>query len=257
MGIWRSAALPLLLIAIWQLAVGAHQPISGLSPTPLGVLHGFWELTETGELPKSLMESLIRIGSGFAIAFVAGVSLGVLVAMWYPAEYILDPIFETFRPIAPIAWIPMAILWFGTGTYAAIFIVSYAAFFPIFVNTVAGIRGIDRKLIHAARTLGAGSFFTARWVIVPGALPSIVLGARLGMGVGWAAIVAAEMTVGSKSGGGASGGIGQMMFIFLSYSLELRYIVVGMITVGVVALLIDVMFRLVARWMLPWLQQRG
>src|SRR5688572_4147665 len=99
MGIWRSAAIPLLLIAIWQLAVGAHPPISGLSPTPLGVLHGFWELTETGELPKSLMESLIRIGSGFAIAFVAGVSLGVLVAMWYPAEYILDPIFETFRPI--------------------------------------------------------------------------------------------------------------------------------------------------------------
>ena len=89
-------------------------------------------------------------------------------------------------------------------------------------------------------------------VIIPSALPSIILGARLGMGVGWAAIIAAEMTVGSKSGGGASGGIGQMMFIFLTYSLELRYIIVGMITVGVIALLIDILFRRLEKILLPW-----
>lgn len=249
---WRAAVLPLLLLAVWQALAPAGGSVNAIAPTPVGVLRGFWELTHSGELPRSLLESLIRIGSGFAVAFVLGVTFALLVGLWRPAEYLLDPIIETFRPIAPIAWIPLAILWFGTGTYAAMFIVGYAVFFPVFVNTLAGLRAVDRRLLDAARTLGAGRLMTIREVILPAALPSIILGARLGMGVGWAAIVAAEMTVGSKSGGGASGGVGQMMFIFLSYSLELRYIIVGMITVGLVALVIDAGFRRVERVLTPW-----
>jgi len=151
----------------------------------------------------------------------------------------------------------MAILWFGTGTYAAIFIVAYAAFFPLYVNTLAGIRNIDRRLVNAARTLGAGPALVVRGVIVPAALPSIVLGARLGMGLAWAAIIAAEMTVGAKSGGGESGGLGQMMFVFLLYRLDLRYIVVGMITIGLVALLIDSVFQLIGRSVAPWSRREG
>ena len=250
----RPFILPLLLLLLWQALAPAEGSSSGIAPTPLGVARGFWELTASGELPKSLLQSLLRIGSGFLVAFSLGVAAALLVGLWRPAEYLLDPVVETFRPIAPIAWIPLAILWFGTGTYAAMFIVGYAVFFPVFLNTLAGLRAIDANLVNAARTLGASQMLIVRDVILPGALPSIMLGARLGMGVGWAAIVAAEMTVGSKSGGGASGGVGQMMFIFLSYSLELRYIIVGMITVGIVALLIDTGFRRLERLVTPWSQ---
>jgi len=248
----RPLALPLLLLAVWQITVMAQPSASGIAPTPFGVIRGFWELTLSGELPKSLLQSLFRIFSGFAAAFTLAVAAALLVSLSRAAEYLLDPVLETFRPIAPIAWIPLAILWFGTGTYAAMFIVGYAVFFPVFVNTLTGLRGVDPRLVNAALTLGASRTMIVREVILPAALPTIVLGARLGMGVGWAAIVAAEMTVGSKSGGGASGGLGQMMFIFLSYSLELRYIIVGMITVGIVALLIDAGFRRLERLLMPW-----
>jgi ABC-type nitrate/sulfonate/bicarbonate transport system permease component len=248
----RGLAIPAVLLIIWQVSAPEGASQTGIAPTPLGVLLGFWELTLSGELPKSLLQSLIRIASGFSIAFSLAVAAAVLVWLSRPAEYLLDPLIETFRPVAPIAWIPLAILWFGTGTWAAIFIVGYAVFFPAFVNTLAGLRAVDQRLIDAARTLGAGQWRIIRDLIIPGALPAIALGARLGIGVGWAAIVAAEMTVGSKSGGGASGGIGQMMFIFLSYSLELRYIIVGMITVGIVALVIDAGFRRLERHLTPW-----
>lgn len=246
-GWWRAAVLPLLLLLVWQVLAPAEGSSSGIAPTPVGVARGFWELTQSGELPRSLLQSLVRIGSGFTVAFTLGVAAALLVGLWRPAEYVLDPVIETFRPIAPIAWIPLAILWFGTGTYAAMFIVGYAVFFPVFVNTLAGLRGVDRRLLDAARTLGAGRLMTIREVMLPAALPAIVLGARLGMGVGWAAIVAAEMTVGSKSGG-----LGQMMFVFLSYSLELRYIIVGMITVGLVAMVMDAGFRRLERLLTPW-----
>lgn len=248
---WKSLALPFLILLIWQVSVMAVST-GTIFPTPTGVLNGFGELILSGELPKSILESVGRICGGFLIAFTLAVCSALLVGLWHPAEYLLDPLIETFRPIAPIAWIPLAILWFGTGTYAAIFIVSYAVFFPVFLNTLSGIRAVDKGLVNAARTLGASPLLVIKDVIIPSALPSIILGARLGMGVGWAAIIAAEMTVGSKSGGGASGGIGQMMFIFLTYSLELRYIIVGMITVGVIALLIDIFFRRLEKILLPW-----
>ena len=253
-GQWlKPLLLPIVLLAIWQAWAPLEGSTSGIAPTPSGVARGFWELTVSGELPSSLFESLTRIASGFCIAFTLGISIAICV--WYVrlAEYLIDPLIETFRPIAPIAWIPLAILWFGTGTWAAIFIVSYAIFFPVFVNTLAGLQSLDKRLLDAALTLGATKYMMIRDVVLPGALPSIVLGGRLGMGAGWAAIIAAEMTVGSKSGGGASGGIGQMMFIFLSYSLELRYIIVGMITVGCVAYMIDSVFRIVQRRISPWI----
>jgi ABC-type nitrate/sulfonate/bicarbonate transport system permease component len=253
-GQWlKPLLLPIVLLAMWQAWAPLEGSTSGIAPTPSGVARGFWELTVSGELPSSLFESLTRIASGFCIAFTLGIAMAICV--WYVrlAEYLIDPLIETFRPIAPIAWIPLAILWFGTGTWAAIFIVSYAIFFPVFVNTLAGLQSLDKRLLDAALTLGATKYMMIRDVVLPGALPSIVLGGRLGMGAGWAAIIAAEMTVGSKSGGGASGGIGQMMFIFLSYSLELRYIIVGMITVGCVAYMIDSVFRIVQRRISPWI----
>jgi len=133
-----------------------------------------------------------------------------------------------------------------------VLIVAYAAFFPIVVNTVAGAKRISPTLLRAAATMGLSRFATMRTVIVPGALPAIGVGLRIGMGVAWTAIVAAELAVGAKAGGGGSGGIGAMMFIFYAYSIELNRIVVCMIAVGLVALVLDRGLRAMMRRLMPW-----
>jgi ABC-type nitrate/sulfonate/bicarbonate transport system permease component len=164
----------------------------------------------------------------------------------------IDPLVESFRPIAPIALLPLAILWFGTGTPAAAFIVGYAAFFPMIVNTVHGVKSVDPQLVRAARTLGVSRLTILRTVVLPGALPYIFVGARLALGVAWTSIIAAELAVGAKAGGGSTGGVGQMMFVFYAYSVDLNGIIVCMISVGLVALLIDRGLRRLEIWMLPW-----
>jgi ABC-type nitrate/sulfonate/bicarbonate transport system permease component len=146
----------------------------------------------------------------------------------------------------------LAILWLGTGTPAAVLIVAYAAFFPIVIHTIAGAKLVNPTLLRAAATMGLGPWKTLRTVIVPSALPSIGVGLRIGMGVAWTAIVAAELAVGAKAGGGGSGGIGQMMFVFYAYSIELNRIVACMIAVGIVALALDRALRLALRYAMPW-----
>ena len=134
----------------------------------------------------------------------------------------------------------------GTGTSAAVAIVAYAAFFPLIVNAVAGAKHVNPTLLRAAATMGLDRITTIRTVVIPAALPSIGVGLRIAMGVGWTAIVAAELAVGAKAGGGGSGGIGQMMFVFYAYSIELNRIIVCMLAVGL-ALLLDWMLRTMMR----------
>src|SRR4029079_17539308 len=124
--------------------------------------------------------------------------------------------------------------------------------FPLIVNTVAGAKNVNPTLLRAAATMGLTRLTTLRTVVVPGALPSIGVGLRIAMGVAWTAIVAAELAVGAKAGGGGSGGIGQMMFIFYAYSIELNRIIVCMLAVGLVALVLDRLLRGGMRLLMPW-----
>lgn len=249
---WAKAlTLPIILLVIWQ-AWAMTLPETSPAPAPLKVVQSFAELTASGELIWATIQSLGRVLAGFAIALVAGLSLGVLMGSSRIVRENLDPIVESFRPIAPMAILPIAILWFGTGTPAALTIVAYAAFFPLLINTIHGVSRVDRQLIRAAQTMGLSRLRTVLVVIVPAAIPSVLLGSRLAMGVAWTAIIAAELAVGAKSGGGTSGGVGQMMFVFYAYSIDLNGIVVCMIVVGVIALLIDRLFRLVEHKLLPW-----
>lgn len=252
--LWRSLGwlVPLGVVVVWQLLLGGQPGRGRLAPTPLGVVRSFGELALSGDLVHALGVSLSRIAVGFGVAACVGILLGLAMGHWRAVEEVIDPLVETFRPIAPIAWIPLAILWLGSGSASAAFIVGYAAFFPIVVNTVAAVKEVDPKLIRAAKVYGANPAMLFRDVIWPGALPTILVGARLGMGAAWSSIVAAEMTVGAKAGVGATGGIGQMMFVFFNYSTDLSPIVVGMLTIGAVALLIDTAFLLLAKVLLPW-----
>jgi len=249
----RGVMLPMLLIVLWQVAASQVQQPSQ-APTPLRVILGAEALIASGDLPLAIIQSLGRVFSGFAVAAAIAVPLGLMMGAVRAIERNLDPIVESFRPVAAIAILPLAILWFGTGTPAAVFIVAYAAFFVIVINTIAGVKRVDRRLVQAALTMGVGRFTILRTVIVPGALPSIGVGLRLGMGVAWTAIVAAELAVGAKAGGGGSGGIGQMMFVFYAYNIELNSIVVCMIAVGLVAMALDRALRWALRAAMPWTQ---
>jgi ABC-type nitrate/sulfonate/bicarbonate transport system permease component len=247
----RLVLLPALLLLVWQLW-GTTLGARSRAPIPSRVLAAAERLVASGELAGGLRESLARVGLGFGGAAALALALGLLMGYVAAAERNLDPIVESFRPIAPIALLPLAILWFGTGTPAAVFIVGYAAFFPMIVNTIHGVKRTDPRLVQAALTMGLGRLRIVQTVVVPAALPSIFVGARLAMGTAWTSIVAAELAVGAKAGGGSTGGIGQMMFIFTAYSVEMNSIVVCMIAVGLIALAIDRGFRVAQRAVMPW-----
>ena len=247
----KGLLLPVSLLAIWQLA-GMSFPDAKRMPTPSRVLAAAVDLIVSGDLPMGIAQSLTRVFSGFAVAALLAVPLGLVMGSVRSVERNLDPLIESFRPIAAIAILPLAILWLGTGTATAVFIVSYAAFFPMIINTIAGVKRIDRNLLQAAATMGVGRAVTLRTVVLPGALPSIGVGLRIAMGVAWTAIIAAELAVGAKAGGGGSGGVGQMMFVFYAYSIELNRIVVCMIAIGCVAYGLDRLLRILLHRAMPW-----
>jgi len=245
-----GAMLPLLLLVVWQ-TWGMAQSNQRV-PLPSRVLAAAVDLIVNGDLPAALLQSLGRVFAGFGIAALLAIPLGLAMGCFRAVERNLDPLVESFRPIAAIAILPLAILWLGTGTPAALLIVAYAAFFPIIVNTIAGAKRVNPVLLNAAATMGLSRLAVIRTVVVPSALPAIFVGLRIALGVAWTAIVAAELAVGAKAGGGGSGGIGQMMFVFYAYSIELNRIVVCMIAVGLIALVLDRVLRAILRFLMPW-----
>jgi len=246
----RMFVVPVLLILVWQAWTAAYPTVR--TPTPLKVAGAAIDMIASGDLPGGVLQSLGRVFGGFAVAALIGVPLGLAMGTVRAVERNVDPLVESFRPIAAIAILPLAILWLGTGTAAAVAIVAYAAFFPIVVNTVAGVKRVDATLLRVAATMGIPRFTVLRTLIVPAALPSIGVGLRIALGVAWTAIIAAELAVGAKAGGGGSGGVGQMMFVFYAYSIELNRIVVCMIAVGVVAYALDRALRALLRGLMPW-----
>jgi ABC-type nitrate/sulfonate/bicarbonate transport system permease component len=247
----RRSALVVLLLGIW-LFWGRHQPPHSFAPLPDRVVGSLYQLTSTGVLPLSLLTSSERIVLGFAEAFVVAAVLGVAMGYSRAVERSLDPIIQSVRHVAPIAVVPLAVLWFGTGGPAAVFVIAYACFFPLILNVVHGVQDVDRTLIRAASTLGLTRWAVIRHVIWPSALPTIINGSRIAMGLGWMAVVAAELAVSARSGSTSSGGIGQLMFEYYQYSIRTNNLVACMLGVGFVALLIDWVFRGIQRRWLGW-----
>ena len=214
-----------------------------LLPPPTAVFAAFWELLSSGELLRHLRDSLKRELIAFLWASLS-IPLGVAMGWWRAVNEQLDPIIEMLRPVPPLAWIPLSILWFGIGDTQNQFIIFLGIFFPILLNTISGVRGVDPNLVRAARCLGASEWAILWRVVVRAALPSIVTGIRVGLGVGWMALVAAELV-------GASSGLG---FLINDARTILRtdYIIVGMATIGVVGLAIDRTIREIMKRALPW-----
>lgn len=233
------AALVVILV-VWQSVVTIFKPHVSLLPAPAIVWAGFWQLLVTGELFVHASMSLMRVFSAWCIAACVAIPLGLAMGRSQRLEKIIDPFIELFRPISPLAWIPLAILWFGIDESGKIFVVFIATFFPTVLTTVSGVKRIDPVLIHAGQVLGCNdqaSLF--RKVIFPAALPSIFVGLRISFGTGWAAIIAAELVA-------ARSGLGYLIANGMEI-LRADKVIVGMAMIGLLGVTFDALFRYINR----------
>jgi len=243
------------VLVAWQAAV-LYSGQRALVPYPTGVIEAAARTVRDGSLAQATSGSLLRVMLGFAIGGALGIPLGMLMGVVQPLNRAMSPIIDSLRSIAPIAWIPMALLWLGIRGNAAVFIVTYAAFFPFVVNAAQGARLIDRNLVNAARALGASPGLILRSVILPSALPAILTGARISMAFAWGSIIAAELAMGLKVTAGGSGavGLGQLMVSTLYIRRDVNGLVLYMIVIGIISLLIDLLMRRLQRALTPWRQ---
>jgi ABC-type nitrate/sulfonate/bicarbonate transport system permease component len=252
---WLPFVFLVVVVLAWQAAV-VHSGQRTLYPYPTGVFEAAARTVEDGSLLAATSNSLLRVLLGFAIGAACGIPLGILMGFVRPIGRAASPIVDALRSIAPIAWIPMALLWLGIRGNAALFIVTYAAFFPFVVNAAQGARLIDRNLVNAARALGASRALIVRSVVLPSALPAILTGARISMAFAWGSIIAAELAMGIKvtSGGSGAVGLGQLMVSTLYVRRDVNGLVLYMIVIGIISLVIDLAMRRLQRSLTPWRQ---
>ena len=241
------------LIVLWEFVVQSTRT-QGLVPHPVGVLASGVELTANGVIFEAMSGSLARVVIGFTVGAIIGIPLGLAIGTIAPLDRALRPLLDALRSIAPIAWIPMAILWLGVRGNAALFVVAYGAVFPFIVNASQAARLIDRRLVAAARALGAGPWVMFRSVLLPSTMPMIFTGARIALAFAWASIIAAELAIGIKvAGQGRSvAGIGQLMVETLYVKRDVDALVFYMLTIGVISFAIDAGLRHAQKKLLPW-----
>jgi ABC-type nitrate/sulfonate/bicarbonate transport system permease component len=240
-----ARALPLataavVIVLVWQLVVAIFRPHVSLLPPPVLAAHEFWALFATGELFVHAGTSLARVFSAWTITAAIAIPLGLAMGWSRRLERLVDPFVEIFRPISPLAWIPLAILWFGIGEAGKVFVVCVATLFPTLLSTIAGVKRIDPVLVHAGQVLGCtGQASLFRKVIFPAALPSIVVGLRISFGTGWAAIIAAELVA-------ARSGLGYLIANGMEI-LRADKVLVGMAMIGILGVSFDALFRFLNR----------
>lgn len=248
----RSLALMLLLgatgmaafLALWTLVSHRlNSPV--LLPPPIEVLKTYGELIADGSLAGDVKASLVRVFAGFMIAASLAVPLALLLAYSRILRGLVMPLIAFVRPIPPIAWIPLAILWMGLGDPPSYFITAIAAFFPIFLNSFVGGSSLHEEHINAARSLGAKPAALLATVMLPSALPMIATGLRIGLGQAWMAVVTAELIA-------AQSGLGYMIQIS-RLGLETARVLVGMTVIGLLgALMIGALGMIERRLIVPW-----
>ncbi len=239
------------LLAVWQGLCSVGLIPSYKLPSPIQVARGFWDLLTLGMPPGHsliyhILYSLWRVFVGYAAAMATAIPLGIAMGWSARLRNLVGPILEILRPIPPLAWIPIAILWFGIGIQSAAFIIFLGVFFPILLNTIDGVRSIDPVLIEAARTLNATDRDVFQKVLIPGAVPAIFTGMRIGVGIGWMTLVAAEFT-------GVRQGYGLGYMIMTARDIQRAdEIVAGMLVIGLIGLSIDGALRFLERRLIRW-----
>lgn len=245
---WMKKLLPWLvpaaLIIFWEVAARAGWLSSRILPEPWAVVQAFWQLTVSGEIWTHARTSLWRATSGFAIGGGLGLLLGLLTGSFRFAETLLDTTLQMVRNIPALALIPLVILWFGIDESAKLFLVSVGVFFPVYLNTFHGIRTVDKSLIEMAQSYGLSGWSLYRNVILPGALPSILVGVRFSLGLVWVLLIVAETI-------SAQAGIGYMTMNAREF-LQTDVVLVGILLYALLGKLADVLSRGLEHYCLRW-----
>jgi sulfonate transport system permease protein len=246
--IWKERLLPwllpLVLILGWEFAAKIGWLSSRILPEPWAVARAAWSLTISGELWTHVRISAWRAISGFAVGGGLGLLLGLLTGTFKQAETLLDTSIQMIRNIPALALIPLVILWFGIDESSKLFLVSIGVFFPVYLNTFHGIRSVDKGLIEMARSYGLSGWPLYRDVILPGALPSILVGVRFALGLVWVLLIVAETI-------SAQAGIGYMTMNAREF-LQTDVVLVGILLYALLGKLADVLARGLERYWLRW-----
>jgi NitT/TauT family transport system permease protein len=257
----RSVAVPVLLLAAWEVASRAGWVTPLILPAPTQVAVRWWAYltptapwdpaasswlawTVSGELPQDAFTSLWRIVVGFGVGAGLALPLGLLMGAKPLLYDLLNPVLQLLRPIPPIAYIPLAILWFGLGNPPAYFLIALGAFFPMLMNTIAGVRSVDAIYLRAARNLGAGDWTMFWRVMLPAAMPYILTGVRVSIGVAFIVVIVAEMIA-------VNAGLGYRILEAREYFWSDK-VLAGMISIGLCGLGIDLAMARLNGWLLRW-----
>lgn len=254
----RGAVGPAVAVLVWEVATRLDDwtdlrvPMVWRLPPPSAVVADFAELAAATGYWNSWSLSFQRVLAGFAAALVVGGVLGLLMATRPRFRQVVFPVFEALRPIPPLAWVPLAIIFWPTSELSITFVTFLGALFPIVLNTVGGAEAIDRRHVLAARSMGAGRWFLFRGVLLPAVLPSLVTGAAVGMGITWEVVVAAELI----SGGGDSSGDGGLGFLVWNayQGNDLPRVLVAMVSLGIAGYVSSAVVRLIGKRLTPWQQ---
>ena len=204
------------------------------------VVTGAWELARDGTLWEHIGASLFRVGVGFGLAALIAIPLGLWMGWVAGAYRMFNPIFQMLRPISPIAWIPIAILWFGVGDVSPIFLIFISSVFPMIVQTTSGVHTIERRYLRAAANFGVPRGILFRQVVIPAVLPEVIVGMRIGIGVAWLVVVAAEMIA-------LHSGLGYLIMDSRNAGNRYDLVVASMVIIGLIGLLLDGLTRLLER----------
>ena len=228
-----------LLFAVgWHIGV-ATSP-GTLVPSPLAALMGIVELAEKGLLLRYVVASLFRVTWGYLAALVIAVPLGLWLGLWRRGEAALNPILQLLRPISPLAWIPIAILWFGVGDISAMFLIFLASLLPLTLTTIHAVHNIEGVHLAAGRNFGLTGRELVRSVVFPGILPQLIVGMRITVGIAWLVVVAAEMIA-------VNSGLGFLIVDARNAGNRYDLVVAGMILIGVIGVVLDLMMRKLER----------
>lgn len=233
-GLVLPVGVAILFLFVWDGSVRVSG--SDLFPKPIEVLRGIVELLQKGLLLKYVVASLFRVTGGFTLAVLIGVPLGLVLGWYARAFQALNPMIQIFRPISPIAWIPVAILWFGVSDAAPIFLIFLASVFPITVSAIAAVQNMQPVYLRAARNFGLSRAQLFRRVVFPSCLPQVLTGIRIALGVAWLVVVAAEMIA-------VNSGLGYLIIDARNAGKRYDLVVAGMVMIGLIGLVLDLLVR--------------
>ncbi|WP_245400228.1 ABC transporter permease [Nocardia albiluteola] len=243
-GRWVRLISPILIVALWQLASGTGILPQRLLASPFTTLTTAINITRDGTLPHAIAISLQRAAIGFVIGAVLGIGLALLAGLSVVAEQIIDPPLQMLRTLPFYGLIPLLILWFGIGELPKIVLVAFGVAIPLYLNTFAGIRGVDGKLAELARVQRLSKVGLVRHIVLPGALPQALVGLRQSLGIAWLALIVAEQV-------NADAGLGYLIDNARDF-LRTDVILVGLLVYSLLGLLTDAVVRLIERKALAW-----